>query len=228
MSYAMTYPVGLGIDRPTYSRQGTLRTCLRKIASDIMPNVPPQNTTVPARNTTVPPRNTTVPPRNTAKPLDFFGSMGSIWNFLVARLRMWWFKNRIKSGQLTQDQWKTVHADAKELSTNRFGRAMGSFINPAKYDNGYFAGLPQFMRGVQRAHEFSQGVYNSDDNKLTQDRNDVRHMYNYGNKYGFFDDSFNKKYKDKINFVTNPHINNTMFRLGGTVNALTSNAQGRK
>ena len=141
------------------------------------------------------------PPGSGAKPLNFFSGLGDIWDFLIARIRMWWYKNKIKNGTLTADQWNTVHKDAKTLSENRFGRAVGNWINPEKYNDEYFRGLPTFFQGAQVMHDWGAGRgfgVDTGSDIFNKNRKLALDSYNFGVKHGLIDEDTQNKYGKHI------------------------------
>lgn len=222
MTSTVALPVGLGISVPTLSvhtgSRGYLSGIRKAAAMAPVPGVadvqqkrtPPPPP--PAAGGVTPARQQQTPANRpsgvvtTPKPLNFFNSLGDMWSFLLARIRMWWYQNRIKSGKLTADQWKTVHKDAQTLSTNRFGRAVGGWLNPGKYNDDYYAGLPRFFKGVEKLHSWNNGNFGKDDKAFKQDQRLVQDTYSYGVRHGFFDDDFQKKHEKNISIMTDPAL----------------------
>jgi hypothetical protein len=177
MSVAYMRPyTGLGISEYTYNNNGlestSLKSCLRKIANGnrvryvlglpwASKQTPPdpgtgnlskiyayrqagQQQQRPAANPTA---------QQPSQPYGFANRLSDIWNMLINQIKLWWYKSKMQSGAMSDDEWKTVQTAAKELGSNKTARELGNWYDPKKYGASYFDGLANFTAQLPTLHK---------------------------------------------------------------------------
>lgn len=194
------------------------------LAPQSPPASPPRNSRVPATNSgsgqpqsgkvTTPNTTPNTNPNLKKTPYGFANRLSDVWSMLIDRIKLWWYQSRMKSGNMTDAEWRTVQEAATRLGKNQTARSLGAWWNPKQYDADYFDGLSNFTKQLQNVHKLRSygntyrdlpawrlGKYKAAWNaaKLYGDYGkDMDRAMAWGNKYGYVDDELYNTYNQGV------------------------------
>jgi hypothetical protein len=126
------------------------------------------------------------------KPYGMFNRLQDIWHMLIDRIKLWWYQSKMKSGNMTADEWKSAQSSADRLSKNKTAMDWGKWWNPEKYTQNYFSGMPKFTASLPYLHQIKKLSDNKkigDAYKLYTDNKDLIDAgTSWGRDAGYIDD----------------------------------------
>lgn len=152
--------------------------------------------------------------KNQQKPYGFANRLSDVWSMLIDRIKLWWYQSRMRSGDMTDTDWRTVQEAATRLGKNQTARSLGAWWNPKQYDAAYFDGLSNFTKQLQNVHRL-RGYGNTYNDPTTGPiaklkagwkarklygayGKDMDSAMAWGNKYGYVNDELYNTYNQGV------------------------------